>query len=590
MGRSPESATSAYENAMKNQLSMKQQMKWFKIDVVNRVHSLKDFDFSQKMSQQIGERKWFYGIALDWNTGWVFLPEEVWANNIVDGMTDVLRWDNLVSYMVKKQENEQKGDIAWTPLLDSRNLESTKVQMDLFYTTSHWIDLSASVSPPQIESLYHGHQVTTKEDISSQLLDHAANAAGDYLVRSTKADGKMVYLFNPRTGIEPDDYNLTRHAGTVFAMARLFHQTKDPLLLDRMRLALNWLLKEHLEDCRQPFPKKNDERTTRRCVVEDSSRGRPGTIKVAKLGVNSLTLLAISEFVASSHASGEDITVLKYYIEVARDIKEYIQGAQNPDGSFVQKIQHQGDQLEVDRSFFVRYYQGEAIFALTRYFYVSGLIGLEQHKNELEGAEAAARYIVDNNWDVPDDEFVDDHWLMYGLAELHRCGRHLDSKLVRYAMRTVNWVAEGQNKADTPSSDSRYADEQDWVGIFYGSTSAASTATKSEGLCAIYDVAVAYHQHDYLALISNAIIDSARYQLKTQFGPGLAMYFQDPARLVGGIRKGLDSLQMRNDYTQHNLSSFLCVAQVLAREATTKKPIGEHSQIGSHKLMPQQVQ
>ena len=64
----------------------------------------------------------------------------------------------------------------------------------------------------------------------------------------------------------------------------------------------------------------------------------------AKLGVNALTLLALSEFVAaaSNHHSQHDIrdTRLEYYMDVAKDLADYILATQNSDGSFVQKIQH----------------------------------------------------------------------------------------------------------------------------------------------------------------------------------------------------------------------------------------------------------
>jgi hypothetical protein len=79
-----------------------------------------------------------------------------------------------------------------------------------------------------------------------------------------------------------------------------------------------------------------------------------------------------------------------------------------------------------------------------------------------------------------------------------------------------------------------------------------------------------YNLLEYKAkLIKDTAVDGVRYQLKAQFGPELAMYMPDPERIIGGVRKAIDYTQMRNDYTQHNLSSFLCLANLLSEMINT---------------------
>jgi len=335
-----------------------------------------------------------------------------------------------------------------------------------------------------------------------------------------------------------------------------------------MRLAMHWLLKEHLEKCRLPYnnSQRNDQTpTTRRCIVEETVDVQEGQkSKATKLGVNALTLLAISELLAATHDEASLGDDADFFMDVARDLADFIQSAQHDDGSFVQKIQYYPT-FKLDETFFVRYYQGEATFALSRFYYVTGsVMGLEPKQEWLDVAQAAAGYIIEKNWDVPDEEFVDDHWLLYGLAELHRCdSRRVGSRFVEFAMRTVLLVAQSQYKEGDENRGQSRLDLKDWVGIHHESTSATSTATKSEGLCAIFELAEDHRLGKEMAIILDSAMDSVRYQLKAQFGPELAMYMQDPLRVIGGLRQGIDSLLMRNDYTQHNLSSFLCLSNIL---------------------------
>jgi len=577
MGTSLDSNYDAYQMALqqisaKSRNNNKRSICWIKVDVVNRVETVKSFDFAQSMQQQLGRGpKWFYGLALDWEEGVALLPEQVMTQNIMDEKQDRIRFDNILGFALEQQlivsNDIHPVNNGWKAVLKHRNVEDSiwKRGLHLFQTTSYFIDLDET--DPLFVPVYHGHRLFEREDITSEVLIQASKAAGDYLARSIKSDGKMVYMYNPRSDQEADSYNLTRHAGTLYAMACLLRRTQDPNLRDKIQLALNWLLKEHLERCRLPYSNDNEGEhaiyQTRRCIVETNSDHS----RVAKLGCNALSLLALSEFMSVSRtmSNNERKNQNDYYMQVAGDLADYIQAAQHSDGSFVQKIQY-NPEFQLDEIFYVRYYQGEATFALSRFYAVTGEMGLEQKNEWLQVAQAAARYIVEDSWNVPDQDFVDDHWLLYGLAELYKCDpMRLTPRLLDFAARSVQLVAASQYKEDShnDNNNNHILDVLDWVGIHHESSSAASTATKSEGLCAVYELTLLKNRSGDATLILDTITNSIRYQLKAQYGPELAMYLRDPQRVLGGIRKGIDSLLMRNDYTQHNLSSFLCLAKVL---------------------------
>ena len=81
---------------------------------------------------------------------------------------------------------------------------------------------SGCSSPPSKEN-----QVDfTKEDLLSSL-----ELAGNYLVRETREDGSFVYLYNASCDCEDEDYNILRHAGTIYAMLQLYQVTENKDLL-----------------------------------------------------------------------------------------------------------------------------------------------------------------------------------------------------------------------------------------------------------------------------------------------------------------------------------------------------------------------
>jgi hypothetical protein len=57
------------------------------------------------------------------------------------------------------------------------------------------------------------------------------------------------------------------------------------------------------------------------------------------------------------------------------------------------------------------------------------------------------------------------------------------------------------------------------------------------------------------------------FALQTKFRPESVMYVRDPQRALGGFHYSLTNYRLRIDYTQHNISSLLCGARVLAGAA-----------------------
>ena len=109
-------------------------------------------------------------------------------------------------------------------------------------------------------------------------------------------------------------------------------------------------------------------------------------------------------------------------------------------------------------------------------------------------------------------------------------------------------------------------DDLDRLGIYYDDLSSAATATKSEGLCAVIDLLEKKGEDWKLAFETSSL--SIRYQLQTQYQPEEAMYMRNPQRILGGFHSSVLTTDLRNDYSQHNLCSLICMARALEKKGT----------------------
>jgi hypothetical protein len=182
-------------------------------------------------------------------------------------------------------------------------------------------------------------------------------------------------------------------------------------------------------------------------------------------------------------------------------------------------------------------------------------IGKTPPNSWMNVAEAAAKAIVIRDSEIDDDNLLFDHWLLYGIAEM---GTH-HKIFIQYSKRTIEVASSRQVQESSPGMD------KDRLGIFGNSMSGTATATKTEGMCAVYNI-FAKKEPEIAATILEATTLAVRFQLQLQFRPETAMYLKHPLRVLGGFRSSLNNYEMRNDYTQHNLSSLLCMARILKEQ------------------------
>lgn len=473
-----------------------------KIDIVNEVVALPETDLAKR--QPVQYERSLYGMAFDDKFALAFLPEEMVARTLMDS-ENIIQFDNIKKYLRKNLHDggSEKG-------LSS----SAKTVLYRFRCFSFFTD------GKELVELYRGHRLFSREMSKGELLAPAISA-GAYLSRNAGKEGNFTYAYMPKTNETSSEYNILRHAGTVYSLLEFYRVTGDKELLNTAEAGLEYLLK-----AAKPLKKGTDEFL---CVTEDNE---------VKLGGNALAAVAIAEHVK---ATGD-----KKYLPQLLELVRWIRSMQDEDGNFaVHKIKYpSGEAVKFESE----YYPGEAMLALMRAYEIT------LDKKWLDTAEKAAQYIINvRDKGLSPGELINDHWFLYALNELYEYSSN--KAYAEHAWKIAQGIIDDQN-----GEGARYAD---WAGGYYKNPRTAPAATRTEGLCAAYRIFKAAGMKAEAQAALAAAKAGIAFQLQTQFTPETVLYLDYPARALGGFHEDLTNYTIQIDYNQHNISAILSLYDIL---------------------------
>lgn len=474
---------------------------WIKVDIVAEVYAQPAalLDAPQPYERE----RSLFGLAFDEASGLAFLPEEVLVRTLLNSDQE-LKLDNIEAYLAAL---DQPTDAL------ERIISAGQADLYRFSTLSFFSDGG------DLLRLYRGHRLFEGDLAPADLLG-AAEAGGRYLARSVNADGSFVYSYFAKTDEVPDDYNLVRHAGTLYAMLELYGVTGDPALLEAAQRAIGYM---------------NDR--TLPCEAHGVDALCPVEGGEVKLGGNALAIVALAEY---TRQTGDE-----QYLPLMRDLARWIVSVQAADGEFTihQQVYSTGEA----QTFTSEYYPGEALLALLR------LYALDPDEAWLDAAARGATWLITvRDGELTDAQLSHDHWLLYALNELYRY--RPDALYYDHAMRIAGAIVASQH-LDPPYPD--------WAGGYYTPPRSTPAATRGEGLSAAYQLARDFGTPQQAQPILEAMQRGAAFTLRTQFYPETAMYLADPPRALGGFHTSLTDYEIRIDYVQHAISSLLGLYRAL---------------------------
>ncbi len=364
----------------------------------------------------------------------------------------------------------------------------------------------------------------------SRTIEAAALSAG-YLVQAVGEDGRFAYLVNMNPDVEvADDYNILRHAGTIYSMAQYYALEPDPAVLEAMLRAGAYLRDEALG----PVPDGEDMLAVWSDPAED--RDIP---EQAKLGGAGLGLVAL----CSIEQARPGFTPL----EDLRKLGRFITYLQKDDGSYHSKyIPSAGGRQD---EWISLYYPGEAALGLAM------LHELDTEGGWLEPAARSIEYLAlerEGQAEVPAD-----HWVLLATDTIfHEAGpdelpvsREL---FFSHALR----ISEGMlaEQIVDPGKPVLY-------GGFTRDGRTTPTSTRLEGLQAV--LGFLPEDHERRPAIESAVERGISFLLRSQVTEGeFAGAFPRSVRRMQGDSEEArefneEATEVRIDYVQHALSALV---------------------------------
>jgi hypothetical protein len=390
----------------------------------------------------------------------------------------------------------------------------------------------------EIVDWYRGN-VLLGGEISRETLVERIISASDWLVRHVKPDGRFHYEAFPPYKKETEDYNLPRHAGSIYGLFATLNAAprekafKDPGVraLEAGLRALDYV-KANLGS---PDPINAPGHL---CFMDENKNSDSGSTALASI--------AISELPEPSQV---DDPALKARIQ-AVPVEKWLTGMGD---CMLKMIDSRGavfrNYKEAQKMKRVKkeplYFPGEVMLAL-----VKAYNRLKQERF-LEGARRIGdrqrrRYSVPLSLDWPSPG---DHWIMQALPDLARVTGERE-----YAKLAV-LMGRGYLREQYPPQEYIYPDYRGAYRRVVDVPRTTRAASRGEALGGAMDAARFLGED--ASQFENAMLEGARHLIEQQFTVENSYFIPDDYDVIGAIRMGIVDNHVRVDNNQHGLVALI---------------------------------
>ncbi|CAN0037541.1 unnamed protein product [Ectocarpus sp. 12 AP-2014] len=478
-------------------------------------------------TQSVKRNYFRYGIALDTGFKHAFLEQEINANAML----------YLGAQEPKAKFNKNNFERYGTQRYGKHfKLPSSHQEQALLFTTQ-----AIFVNHDGSRALLHGYSGGAEgrhtgrriiEKLDSPQVESLIAQSSQFLARQVNKNGRFIYGLHPCFDREINTYNTLRHTSTTYSMLEAWEVTQSSELKAAIDRSLNYLVNELIQTYTSPDG-------AHLAYLQDTNNE-------VKLGGNAVCLLALVKYT--------ELTNDQQYLPLMEQLALGIQKMQNAEtGQFTHVLN--ADDLSTKEVFRIIYYDGEAAFGLMR------LYGLTKDERWINTVEKAFEYFIEKeHWKIHD------HWLSYCVNELTLY--RPEKRYYQFGIKNV-------------------ADHLDFV---IGRITTFPTLL--ELMMAAHKMITRLQQseeHSHLLDELNlnkfykALDARAHYLLNGFFWPEMAMYFQNPQRIVGSFFIRHHSFRVRIDDVEHYLSGYVAYLKHFLNNPPKKKLT---INVSSDKLIP----
>ena len=381
--------------------------------------------------------------------------------------------------------------------------------------------------------------------IQREDLHEAIHRSGQYLVRVNLENGQFVYREHLDGKETKQTYNMLRHAGTLYALARYYRWQPDESTLAALKRGTVFL--------RGEMTSPSNRQDLLALWTRPAVTGKEGP-ETAKLGGAGLALLALA---CLKDIDGDAVTTAEM-----RALGEFVLFMQKDDGSFYSKyIPSQGGKSD---TFVSLYYPGEAILGLIR------LYQIDPQPKWLESAYRGMAHLAHRRANAVQVEA--DHWALIATSELlpqltapgDGVSREL---LVQHAAQICSSIL-----AQRPP----FPPEAHEHGGFSFDGRTCPTATRLEGLLACLTF-LPDERQELIALTSTTVKDGMNFLLRSQVASGhhsgavpRAIHRLPVGHPFHSRKFNRRAAEVRIDYVQHALCAMIDYDEYLSQRPLMK--------------------
>lgn len=322
--------------------------------------------------------------------------------------------------------------------------------------------------------------------------------ASAFLVKQLKEDGSFVYGYYPRFDREIENYNIVRHASTLWSLICRYRLAPDDVLAEQIERAIGYMLTQ--------------------VKYDDAGRAYLYEAKAdeIKLGGCGMAVVAMTEYM---DAFGNE-----KYMEECRALGEGILSMMDQEtGEYYHVLN--GDFTQKERLRTV-YYDGEATFALCRLYSLTG------EERWLEAAKSAVEHFI-----AADYTQYKDHWVAYSMNEITK---HVTDEPRYYQFALEN---AQRNLEEIRDRDTTY---HTYLELLMATFEVYDRMLENGGKATGFD----------MELFLETVAERVDRQLNGYFFPEYAMYMANPDRVVDTFMVRHDGYRVRIDDVQHNIGGL----------------------------------